>query len=146
MVCPKDHKHALTSNCYTYHACRCAECSAAQSAYQREGRRMRGVDVMVPVLGAQRRLRALSAIGWTSQNIADAAGLKLATVERIRAGVYRRIGFKLSDTIRAFYEANEMMPRVGQYAVRARRSAVRKGWLPPLAWDDIDDPEEKRAA
>jgi hypothetical protein len=26
--------------------------------------------------------------------------------------------------------------------VRARNLAARHGWLPPLAWDDIDDPNE----
>lgn len=107
---------------------------------------MRGVDVMVSAIGARRRLRALSAIGWTSQNIADAGGLKLATVERVRAGQYDRIGSKLFESIQAVYEVHEMTPRVGRYAVRARRAAARKGWLPPLAWNDIDDPREKRAA
>lgn len=38
-VCPPDHKHAISGNCYNVHKCRCEPCVVAYRAMRRESMR-----------------------------------------------------------------------------------------------------------
>lgn len=90
--------------------------------------------------GPRRRIRALMALGWTAADIAAASGRpdttcqvqQIASVRQwVRPATYHRID-------RA-YDALGMKP--GPSDLNRHRARLA-GWPPPLAWDDIDDPDE----
>lgn len=92
----------------------------------------------VPVLGTRRRVQALGAIGWSLQEIADRAGVsKQAIAGSLRA---HRVTARVARTIRGIYLELENTPGPSKCT---RRHAATKGWPPPAAWDDIDDPGEQ---
>lgn len=100
---------------------------------------------LVPAVGTQRRLRALIAIGWSQAQLAYRLGITrtdltwrvnhaqqvTARVHRQTAGLYEQ----LWDTPPVEHDH-----ATRQSASRARNHARARGWAPPMAWDDIDDP------
>ena len=118
--------------------CRCDQCRAANTKYNkircleiaRGGRRTQ------PAIGTQRRIRALVRIGWSQALIADACGwaTEQSITELMRRDV---VNTTTAKRVAKVYDALSM--RIGPSG-RSRRRAERKGWAPPLAWDDIDDP------
>lgn len=95
--------------------------------------------VRVPAIGASRRLCALSAIGHSTRWMADQLGINQNNVREIMVDC----SFVMRETferIEALYERYSMRPGT---SIRSRQAAARNGWPPPLAWDDIDDPDEQ---
>lgn len=97
--------------------------------------------LLVDTTGTVRRLRALMAIGWTAERIAehgpwDTGEALLIISKRDTVHVDTR------DRVAAIYEQLCMTPGP---SARTRRYAASKGWAPPLAWDNIDDPDETPA-
>jgi hypothetical protein len=91
---------------------------------------------LIPSLGAQRRIQSLMRNGWTHPAIrgASVAGSKEIMRGRcvsIRAGIWRAV-----DTVFDQWSM-ERGPEP-----KASTAARRRGYAPPLAWDDIDDPDE----
>ncbi|MGE4429075.1 MAG: hypothetical protein AB7G37_21705 [Solirubrobacteraceae bacterium] len=91
----------------------------------------------VPAYASQRRLRALAALGWRLDDI-DA---HMETGQRAKAingntWVYGKVHRRIA----AVYE--ELSGKVGP-SERTRRQARARGYAPPLAWDDIEDPNER---
>lgn len=96
----------------------------------------------VPTHGVTRRLRALSAMGYSSYYIADRLGVLQSSLRGLYQGTQPRTRATTFDTIEALFDELCMTPGPSNSAmIRARK----KGWLPPLAWDDIDDPNEGEA-
>lgn len=136
-------KHGTISG-YKYRACRCQLCRKASVRYEK-GRRWlvhQGLMPTVSALGFKRRVRALMAIGWTQKEIAAELGiaqgnlaLKLRTNETVRRATH--------ETAVEVYERLCMTVRTSVVAGRTARIALKNGWPPPLAWDDIDDPNEQ---
>lgn len=95
----------------------------------------------VPALGTVRRLRALMAIGHSPEAIAEAAGCSVNCFTDI---VYGHSADSVRPrTARLVAEAYEhLSARPGAHSLSRRRAAERN-WAPPLAWDDIDDPNER---
>lgn len=96
--------------------------------------------------GCTRRLRALYALGWTWDAIAAEAGRTKHQVWRIAHGVHctdRGVYQATVQWVHDIYERLCMTRPEGFSANRARNNAARKGWAPPLAWHDIDDPDEQ---
>lgn len=96
----------------------------------------------VPVLGTLRRIQALCAMGWSLTAQADRIGWTVANYQAI----FRReqLQKKTTDTISDLYEKLSGTPAPPGYgATLARKNAGRRGWFPPLAWDDdtIDVPD-----
>lgn len=100
-------------------------------------------------LGATRRIQGLMWLGWTAAQIAAEAGVHYETVLDNR---YPRINVNLPTkvAIAAAYERLHMkQPPAGanrgerSAQVRTRNAARRDGFLPPLAWDCIDDHTER---
>lgn len=96
----------------------------------------------VPAHGFKRRVRALMRIGWTQKEIAAELGiaqgnlaLKLRTNERVRRATH--------EAAVEVFERHCMTARSGAIAKRTARIAAKNGWPPPLAWTDIDDPNEQ---
>ena len=100
----------------------------------------------VTLIGLTRRVRALAALGWSTRKIAAVAGLNLDTIKEYRRGDKTFTGSAAAGILRAWAALSMTPPnpttRHEQAAVTAvRASAARNGWAPPLAWDDIDDPD-----
>ena len=95
----------------------------------------------VPSLGAQRRLQALTWLGWESREIGTALGMDGTTV----AWILRtdRITLRTHERVAEVFEQLCMKFPDGRGATRARMRARRRGWVGPLAWNDVDDPAEQ---
>ena len=152
---PDDPRHGSTRG---YSAgCREACCKRAHALDVKLSRlrKVEGRPRAIPVQGTQRRIQALMAMGWTSHDIADAAGLcHRAKVTSILNGQKGRpavwVTQSTRDRIAAVYDTLSMrLPDMTRGRQRTRTIAARKGYAPPLAWDDIDtgdlpEPEPKR--
>ena len=96
--------------------------------------------------GTRRRLQALAAIGWNHHEIARRLGYPRWKVNKALEGAY--VDIRVHDDIAALYdELWDQQPPTHTRAQRVGRSyaltvARRHGWLPPLAWDDIDTDDE----
>lgn len=105
---------------------------------------------LVPMLGSQRRLRALARLGWSTVRLATPTGLTQQHVHVILTG--RRGAYVEPDTAAAIAAVYN---RIGDRApavttahdragvARVRNAATAAGWPPPAAWDDPDDPAEQ---
>lgn len=96
----------------------------------------------VPPYRAERRLQALNAIGYTTRGMAEGIGTTQQMVERIMAGHRKWIDRRTFERIDAYYQGACMTPAGNAQSIT---NAVKKGYAPPLAWDDIDDPDETPA-
>lgn len=98
-----------------------------------------GPDTKVPAVGAVRRLQALGAIGHTMVSLAARLGVDRVNLDRYISGQWRRMPRQFHAEICTLYDELWNQPTTN---LRARSMAEKKGWAPPLAWDDdtIDDP------
>jgi DNA-binding CsgD family transcriptional regulator len=90
--------------------------------------------------GTVRRMRALAAIGWTFSAQAVAIGWTVGNYHNIFTRRYVTVA--TARTVGELYDRWSMTtPEPGYGSDRARATAARSRWLPPLAWDDetIDD-------
>lgn len=120
----------------------CTPCREAAAAYERQrfydahlGRQRR-----IDVTGSRRRIRALQAIGWTTQRIT--AELGYTHRDALAAMIYDAewITRSRAKKIAEVYDRLSMTPGPSNIT---RTRALRAGFAPPLAWDDstIDDPD-----
>jgi hypothetical protein len=97
-------------------------------------------------IGTVRRIRALGAIGWSMRDICRASN-GAVSIESLRDINSVERPFVLSRTHVAVAEVYEELcmktPPVGRTSSQVRVKAAAKGWPPPLAWDDPDDPHEQ---
>lgn len=93
----------------------------------------------VPAVGATRRIRALYALGHLNWVIAQEAGISRDAVWYLASGAWPTVKVGVDDGVRAAYDRLSMKTGTSW---KTRRLAERKGWAPPLAWDEdaIDDP------
>lgn len=98
-----------------------------------------GPDTKVPAVGAVRRLQALGAIGYPMVDLAARLGVDRINLDRYIAGQWRRMPRQFHAEIRTLFDELWNRPTTNE---RAKSLAAKKGWAPPLAWDDdtIDDP------
>lgn len=94
----------------------------------------------VDATGSRRRLQALAVMGWPSRDLAARMGARdHSTVLDIQSGKLTTVRQSTVDAVRALFDAlwDESGP-----STRTRSMAVKRGWQPPLAWDDetMDDP------
>lgn len=145
-----DPRHGTTAG---FHAgCHEPCCRAAINRYEKltKHRQHVGIAWAIPALGVQRRIQALMSLGWTSTDIASECGLSNRNgVLRILHGQKGKpCRWVERKTYRRFAEAYERLcmtiPDHTPIRARTRAIAARKGYLPPLVWDDIDtDPEPR---
>jgi len=91
----------------------------------------------VDASGTRRRLEALMLAGWSQGHIGRALG-----VSRQRVSTYRSSAHVEGATARAVRDLFEQWWDKPGPEVRATNKAIREGFAPALAWDDIDDPNE----
>jgi hypothetical protein len=122
----------------------CDPCIRAKAMYdkRRKWDALNGRGYTVPSLGARRRVQALRAAGWSRQRIAEAAGWETSGALRYidRSDTITRT---THERVAEVYERLAMKPPPDEMAARrARTWARRQGHPQPLAWWDIDDPNE----
>lgn len=141
MIAPDDARHGTTRG---YSAgCHEACCRAAEARRRHELRvaHYLGRPQSIDPTGTIRRIHALMAIGWTTTQLGQRIGYgstALNQITRCREWVMR----ETADKVRTLYDELSMTPGP---SAETRKRAARKGWVPPLAWDDesIDDPRAK---
>ena len=97
----------------------------------------------VSAVGTRRRLQALSCNGWSLASLARSAGLTRNALLHITHQRNPRVRKFVADRVSEMYERLWDQQATGSQAVKVRNLASAKGWLPPMAWLDIDDPDEK---
>lgn len=117
--------------------------TAVYQAQYRKDRILTGYR-RVDATGTRRRIQALMAIGWTARQIATATGLNNQIITLISSGqtgdrVYRSTALRIA----LFYEPVSMRVQVAHTAAWMRAYARRRGYAPPVAWDNIDDVTEQ---
>ena len=91
---------------------------------------------LIPAIGAARRLQALMWMGWRMVDLA-ANRTEYHMINAVRTGPDKRIMASNWLRIAEMYDRHAMTP--GPHKGN-RTKAIRRGYAPPLAWDDIDDP------
>ncbi|MCF8605133.1 hypothetical protein L5I01_17400 [Gordonia sp. HY442] len=95
---------------------------------------------IVPALGTTRRLQALVAIGYNQRDL-------MRQLDWAWEGNHLNLFHGRIDSVSA-RKARDVAGLFAELAMtpgpssRARNRGVKLGWAPPLAWDDIDDPNE----
>lgn len=108
---------------------------AVASAIMRMGKPTEGQIGAEPT---RRRLRALACMGYGLDTLAVETSTNASTLGMIRRG-NERVGAAIALRVSDAYDRLHMIPGpCGQ----AREGARARGWAPPLAWNNIDDPDE----
>lgn len=92
-ICPPDHKHALTANCYCLHRCGCAACREHMAEVGR--RRSRNIaygritSSLTPAQPAREHVLKLIARGHTPTSIAELANVPNESIRNLLTGPRR---------------------------------------------------------
>jgi hypothetical protein len=127
-----------TYSAYKY-GCRCPHAREDHRLYQKRRRQNRAQNRFVGKVGTVRRLQALAAMGWRWQDIGERMGVTWQSVQhlclRSRPTVQKVTARRVQTIFRELAAVEGPSPIT-------RRRALAKGWAPPHAWDNIDDPDE----
>lgn len=147
---PEDPRHGTNAGYLAHRRANepaCEDCRIGRARFERFRRydAELGRPRKLPSIGARRRVRALQRMGWSLRMIASEAGWNspeaLQYVMRSES-VNRRSWLRIADV----YERLSMqVPPVTSATARAKNRAIRLGYPAPLAWDNIDDPNEQPA-
>ena len=128
----------------------CEPCRAAATRYQKERKldQLQGRDRTVSLMGTRRRIQALAAIGYSYNQIAVALKIDRRAVSRWATVTDETITSREAARVARLYERWCMtLPDDSNHRRDYfTREARRKGFLPPLAWDDIDDPNNNQVS
>lgn len=92
----------------------------------------------VPAGATARRLQALIAIGWTFQELAQRIGFTSMRYHLLDDSYLVSVG--TARRVASIYDELSMTPPPDSLGTRrALALARRRGWVPPLEWDDIDE-------
>lgn len=92
---------------------------------------------LISARGAQRRIQALHAMGWSAAAIAHHLGWGAGQVSGVlRAKAITRLRHERVSA--AFDRLWDQQPSDSTDAAHARTLAIANSWPSPLAWDDID--------
>ena len=98
----------------------------------------------VDATGTRRRVEALVLAGWPIVHIADRIGVDAQRLRSVLNGRRDRTSVETRRLVQQFFRTAVQGPdaRVSEQSrAGARRYAESRGWVPALAWDDIDDPD-----
>lgn len=122
---------------------KCAPCRRAhadkRAAYRRR-RYLQHAPLSVDATGTRRRIHALAAVGYSLAEQSRRLGMEISGASAIARRTW--VWVTTAEKVRALYDELSMVPGNNN---RARNEAKRRGWPPPLAWDDetIDDPRAR---
>lgn len=102
-------------------------------------------NTQVSARGTVRRLQALHAIGWSTPELAHRLGRSTQSVRRTMAG--QLVSRRTAEAVAALYGALWDLAPIGsgRDATATRADAGRRGWVTPMAWDDIDSDDHPAA-
>lgn len=92
----------------------------------------------IPNVGVRRRIQALRAMGYPIWYIADVAGVSKQAVQQWAS--HDHVTAATARIMDSVFRQLSMTPGPSD---RSRAQAKRLKFAPPLAWNDIDDPDEK---
>lgn len=98
----------------------------------------------IPARGASRRLQALVARGYGAAELARRLGVTRSNLSALLHGTQARVEKRRFEQVWALYDElwdqqpQRITPTQKANHSRALRLAAEHGWVPPLAWDDID--------
>lgn len=134
-----------TKASYAVDKCRCVPCADAWSRYEKARKWLayQGKSLTVPSLGFRRRVEALMCMGWSQAYLAER--LDMVNQQAVSAKCFRhkRIKRALHERMCELYDELHMKSSDGPKANWLKMYAAGRGYAPPLAWDDIDDPNER---
>jgi len=130
--------------------CRCPVCREANTAWQRRRYRLIAYgrwDGWTDAAGTRRRLQALMRAGWSLGLLSARLGCSRQLLNK-RLHLRSHVTVATARAVAALYDElwDQAPPERDRFekraATMARRYAVERGFVPPLAWDDdtIDDP------
>lgn len=99
-------------------------------------------------VGIQRRLQALTCLGWSMRVVSDLAGVDMDALKRLRSRTEPKfVRLEFADAVIAAYDALHMKtPPNNKSTQRTLAHAARQPWVTPLHWDNIDTDPEPPAA
>lgn len=98
----------------------------------------------VSPLGTARRIQGAIAEGWPAAELARRIGYSnQSSVNHLAALTDEVIERRTAERIAAVLDSLPAAAPESPAADRARARARRRGWVPTMAWDDIDDPLER---
>lgn len=150
-MCPAHHRHGTDNGCYTGHGCRCESCRGYAREYAFWLTNLHRAGKTPPYAahdarGVRRRLEALLALGWTIPDVATRVGVNRAlalrwlTATTVEAKTIERVSQVFTELCMQ-QPPTDTPNRLG-IVNRTRALAASRGYLPPLAWDDIDTDDE----
>lgn len=116
-------------------------CDRCRRAHARNHKKLRCFpNPCVPALGTHRRIRALARLGWSTAELSRLLGKHRSYLLKVLQNDTLEPATR--DVVAGLYERLSMTMSTSPTAARTAAEAGRRGWPPPLAWDDIDtDPE-----
>lgn len=138
---PDDPRHGTNAGYQAHHKWKVPTCQPCRTAHakQHKGFRDRKYiqrldSLLVDPAPTIRRIRALQAIGWTLNDIDQETG---GSGSNAIWNVLHQPSVHVDTAAKfaALYDRLHMTPGPSN---RTRGLAVRRGWLPPLAYDDIE--------
>lgn len=97
-----------------------------------------GASILIDAAGVHRRIQALRWMGYPLATIAEHLGVTYAGVHRYLH--QPEVRTDTAEAVKRVYDRLAMTPGPSE---RERWIAYRRGWVPPMAWDEqsIDDPD-----
>lgn len=95
---------------------------------------------LVDATPSRRRIQALGCMGWPHEALRDKSGVSFSVIQALCSGRRKQVQRYTHEKLAAVYEEICMLDGCN---ARAKQYAIRKRWIPPLGWDDIDDLNEK---
>lgn len=136
-----DPRHGTEAGCREHYRQGERPCPPCLDAHRRRNIMRQLYPHKRPAIGSQRRIRALQAIGHGRQRIAEEIGWTDAGAMTYLMQADTLLA-TTAERIAEVYERLSMIVPEGAGPARARTWARRNGYAPPLAWNNIDDPEE----
>ena len=127
-----------TPSAFDWWGCRCPGAREAYRLYRKRRETNRLPSPFVPSLGTARRLRSLVAAGHSWKQLSAELGLSLTWTRRLALDEDGTIRRTTAERVEALFTRLALVPGDSPHAFTVAR---KNGWAPPLAWDDIDDPE-----
>lgn len=139
---PDDPRHGTVAGYVAGCRQECCRAATRENTRRTRARRYLYGPLTIDGTGTRRRLQALVALGWSLRELDVELGRRNSYCSYLLADDARPVHRTVADQVIALYDHLSMVRPEGWLAERQRRLAARRGWVPPLAWDDIDDPDE----
>ncbi len=128
-----------TASAYDWHGCRCADAREQWRLYRKRLRHGRQPAAIIPAVGTARRLQALVALGYSWRELAVHLGVSNRRAADIGMNTDGSVHRTTAARVKYLYDRLSGTRGTCRYAFTV---AARYGFVPPLAWNNIDDPNE----